>query len=203
SAEWTLARRGALPAVALDAIPAGAARALAVAEEALRGGTPGATAGAFAAAGRALGGRLGASFLDQAARFAAAARAPAAARACRRAAAKLERGGAGAGLARLRAAAEADRRGMAVKVDEVFETLPPGSALAQAVGRWAVALARQRGDAAGALDLIANLGGTTAAAARDRIDLELAADAPLDAASLARLREPAAAPAAAADLTRI
>ena len=90
SAEWTLARRGALPAVALDAIPAGAARALAVAEEALRGGTPGAAAGAFAAAGRALGGPVGAAFLDQAARFALAARDGASATAYRLAARKLD-----------------------------------------------------------------------------------------------------------------
>ena len=64
------ARRGALPAVALDAIPAGPARALAVAEEALRGGQPAAAATAFAAAGRALSGAMGVSFLELAARFA-------------------------------------------------------------------------------------------------------------------------------------
>ncbi|HEY4395690.1 MAG TPA: hypothetical protein VGP64_16580, partial [Polyangia bacterium] len=203
SAEWTLARRGALPAVALDAIPAGAARALAVAEEALRGGTPGAAAGAFAAAGRAFGGRLGAAFLDQAARFAAAARDAASATAYRLAARKVDPEGAAAPLVRLRAAAEADRRGVAAKVGELLAALPPGSALAQAVGRWAVALARQRGDATGALELLAGLGATTVAAARDRIDLEIATNVPLDEPSLARLRERATAPAAAANLTWI
>jgi hypothetical protein len=200
SAEWTLARRGALPAVTLDAIPAGAARALAVAEEALRGGTPGAAGGAFAAAGRALGGGLGAAFLDQAARFAVAARDGASATAYRLAARKLDPEAA-APLGRLRAAAEADRRSVAAKIGELAETLPHGSTLAQAVGRWAVGLARQRGDAAGALDLISSLDATTVAAARDRIDLEIATNAPLDAASLGTLRERATAPAAAATLT--
>jgi hypothetical protein len=203
SAEWTLARRGALPAVALDAIPAGGARALAVAEEALRGGAPGAAAGAFAAAGRALGGPLGAAFLDQAARFALASRDAASATAYRLAARKLDPEGATAPLGRLRAAAEADRRSVAARVGEAAGTLPPGSALAQAVGRWAVALARQRGDVTGALALIASLGANTVAAARDRIDLEIATAAPLDGPSVARLRESATAPAAAANFTWI
>ncbi len=200
SAEWTLARRGALPAVALDAIPAGAARVLAVAEEALRGDAPGAAAGAFAAAGRALGGSLGAAFLDQAARFAVAARDGASASAYRLAARKLDPAAPVGVLVRLRAAAEADRRGVAARVGELSSVLPRGSKLAQAVGRWAVALARQRGDAAGALTLCADLGATTVAAARDRIDLEIAAETTLDEASLVRLRQSATAPAAASNL---
>ena len=203
SAEWTLARRGALPAVALDAIPAGAARALAVAEEALRGGTPGAAAGAFAAAGRTLGGPAGAAFLDQAARFALAARDGASATAYRLAARKLDSGrddGAPRSPAggRRGGSALGRRAGRRGRGDAA-----PGSALAQAVGRWAAALARQRGDVAGALALIAGTGATTVAAARDRIDLEIATAAPLDGPSLARLRASATAPAAAANLTWI
>jgi hypothetical protein len=198
AAEWTLARRGALPAVALEAIPAGPARALAVAEEALRGGTPGPTAGAFAAAGRALGGAPGAAFLEQAARFAEAARDGAAAAGHRAGARKLV--DAPEPLARLREAARADARHAAGKVGELLAVLPPGSALALAVGRWGAALARRRGDAAGALALLSSLGQTTALA-RDRIDLEAAAAADLDPGSLERLRAAAVAPAASANLT--
>jgi hypothetical protein len=200
SAEWTLARRGALPAVAVDAIPAGTARALALAEEALRAGAPGPAASAFAAVGRGIGGRTGAAFLEQAARFAAAARDAASVSAYRLAARKLDPEGSVGVLGQLRAAAEADPRGVAAKVTELAAALPPGTAAAQAVGRWAVALARQRGDAGAALALVAGLGATTAATARDRIDLEVAAGVDLDEASLARLRQSATAPAAASNL---
>lgn len=203
SAEWTLGRRGALPAVAVEAIPAGPARALAVAEEALRGGAPGAAALAFAAAGRALRGPMGAAFLEQAARFSAAARDEAAAAAYRTGARKLGPTAEESPLGRLREAARADIRGAAVKVGELLAILPIGSGLSQAVGRWAAALARRRGDAAGALGILAGLGATTAAAARDRIDLEVATRIPLDEASVARLRALASAPAASANLTWI
>ena len=74
TAEWTLARGGKLPPVARQAIPAGPARALAQAEEALRVGAPGDVANALADAGRAVGGALGAALLDQAARCREAAR---------------------------------------------------------------------------------------------------------------------------------
>ena len=215
SAEWTLARRGALPAVAGDAIPAGAARALAVVEESLRGGTPAAAAAAFAAAGRALGGGFGAAFLDQAARFSVAASDAVSAAAYRTAARKLDptrNPTSGESLlGRLREAAWTERRGGGKSdkagkpgevsdLDEILAALPPGSALAQAVGRWAAARARRRGDVAGALALLTRLGATTAAAARDRLDLEVLASGVLDDESLARLRESATAPAAVANL---
>ena len=203
SAEWTLGRRGALPAVAVEAIPAGPARALAGAEEALRAGAPGAAALAFAAAGRALGGVMGAAFLEQAARFSVAARDEAAAAAYRTGARKLDPAAEESPLDRLREAARADARAAALKVGELLAALPTGSALGQAVGRWAAALARQRGDAAGALGLLVGLGATTAAAARDRIDLEVATRAPLDDASMNRLRASVSAPAASANLTWI
>ena len=203
AAEWTLARRGALPAVALDAIPAGPARALAVAEEALRGATPTAAAAAFAAAGRALSGGIAVAFLEQAARFADAARDPAAATAYRVAARKLAPAAAESPLARLREAARADARSAPAKASELLGTLPPGSALAQAVSRWAARLLRRRGDPAGALACLSSIEAPTLtlAAARDRLDLEVATGAALDPGSLARLRAAAAAPAAGANLT--
>jgi len=233
SAEWTLARRGALPAVAVDAIPAGAARALAVAEEALRGGTPAGAAAALAAAGRVLGGGFGAAFLEQAGRFSVVARDAASAASYRAAARKLDlktdlrtdptvNPTSGASLlGRLREVARLDARSAGTKtdrtgrigqvgqvgktgetgeLDQILAALPAGSAMAQAVGRWAAARARRRGDAAGALALMTGLGATTAAAARDRIDLEVLANRALDEASLARLRESSKAPAAAANL---
>jgi hypothetical protein len=59
SAEWTLARGGRLPPIARQAIPAGPARALAQAEEALRAGATGDLAAALAEAGRGHGRRAG------------------------------------------------------------------------------------------------------------------------------------------------
>jgi tetratricopeptide repeat protein len=223
SAEWTLARRGGLPAVALDAIPAGPARALAVVEEALRRGTPDGAATAFAAAGRALGGRFGAAFLEQAARFSVVARDAASATTHRTAARKLDPDRSAMSphglLGRLREAARTDRRGGtqlgrtgkigtsgkigddgSADLAQILAALPAGSALAQAVGRWAAARARRRGDPAGALALLTSLGATTAAAARDRLDLEVLSGGTLDEESLARLRERSRAPAAAANL---
>ena len=72
----------------------------------------------------------------------------------------------------------ANRTGKAAEttdLDQILAALPAGSALAQAVGRWAAARARRRGDPAGALALLTSLGATTAAAARDRLDLEVLA----------------------------
>jgi lipopolysaccharide biosynthesis regulator YciM len=209
SAEWTLARGGALPAVAVDAIPAGPARALAVAEEAFRGGAPAVAAAAFAAAGHSLGGSFGAALLEQAARFSVAARDGAAAAAFRTAARKIEPGypgpsaSASGQLGRLRDLAQTDPRAAAAMAGELMAALPAGSGLAQAVGRWAAALALRRGDSGGALALLTGLGTTTVAAARDRIDLEVAAGVALDGESLERLRTAATAPAAAATLAWI
>jgi hypothetical protein len=223
SAEWTLARRGALPAVAVDAIPAGAARALAVAEEALRGGTPAGAAAAFAAAGRVLGGPFGPAFLEQAGRFAVVAGDAVSAAAYRTAARKLDlktdpnpnSPSQGSIFGRLREAARIDPRGAGAKLDradktggsaeldQILAALPAGSALAQAVARWAAARARRRGDVAGALALLSGLAAPTAAAARDRVDLEVMAKVALDTASLSRLRASATAPAADANLSWI
>ena len=215
SAEWTLARRGALPAVAGDAIPAGAARALAVVEEALRGGTPAAAAAAFAAAGRALGGGFGAAFLDQAARFSVVASDAASAAVYRTAARKLDptrdpTSGESL-LGRLREAAWTERRGGGRSTRPASPARPPTSTRSWRRCRLALlwprrsAGGRRRGRAggetpAGALALLTGLGATTAAAARDRLDLEVLASGPLDDESLARLRESATAPAAVANL---
>ncbi len=220
SAEWTLARRGALPAVAVDAIPAGPARALAIVEEALGGRRPEGSAAAFAAAGRALGGRFGALFLEQAARLSVAARDAASAATYRIAARKLDPDrsptSAEGLLGRLRDAAWAERRGGGPKIDRttdrprnagtdadldpILAALPAGSALGQAVGRWAAARARRRGDPAAALALLSALGATTTAAAGNRIDQEILAGRALDDESLRRLRGSARVPAAAANL---
>ena len=210
SAEWTLARRGALPAVAVDAIPAGPARLLAVVEEALRSGRPAAVAAALAAAGRALGGGFGAAFLEQAARFSVVASDAGSAAGYRTAARKIDPNRSPTSgeslLGRLRDAAWTERRGGGGKktetadLEQILAALPAGSALGQAVGRWAAAGARRRGDPARALALLTGLRATTAAAARDRLDLEVLAHGALDDRSLARLRESATAPAAAANL---
>ena len=200
AAEWTLARRGALPAVALDALAAGPARTLALAEEALRGATPGGTAVALAAAGRALGGVVGAAFLEQAARFAVVARDAASAAAYRMAARRLDPDTPESPLARLRAAASADTRTAASRLAELGGELLPGSRLARAVARWGAALARRRGDTATAEAQLSAAGVETAAAARDRIDLDDATAAPLNAAALKRLHAAATSPAVTANL---
>ncbi len=57
-----------------------------------------------------------------------------------------------------------------------------------ALARWSAALASRTGDKKRAAALREGLAPVTTAAARDRIDQEAAAGAPLDAASLERLR---------------
>ena len=109
TAEWTLARGGKLPPVARQAIPAGPARALAQAEEALRVGAPGDVANALADAGRAVGGALGAALLDQAARCREAARDRVAAASERAEAVNLDPDAPPSLPARLRDAARAGR----------------------------------------------------------------------------------------------
>ena len=182
SAEWTLARRGALPAVAVDAIPAGAARALAVVEEALRGGTPVAAAAAFAAAGRLLGGRFGAAFLDQAARFSVVASDAASAAVYRTAARKLDPNrnptSSESLLDRLREAAWTDhRRGGKTKRRGGRPRTDPGGVaggVCSGPGRWPVggcggAAARRSGRGAGPADgARRDHGGGRARSARSR-----------------------------------
>jgi hypothetical protein len=203
SAEWTLARRGALPAVALDAMAPGPARTLALVEESLRGGKVSKVASALGAAGRAVGGTFGAALLQAAARFAAVGLDATSASAHEAAARQLDPNADGGLLGRLRDAARMDARGAAKIVAEVMASLPPASALARAVGRWAAALARQRGDIAAAGAIYAGLGPATAAAARDRIDFDLANGLALDEASLGRLRAAATTAVSAANLTWI
>jgi hypothetical protein len=203
AAEWTLARGGALPAVALDAISPGPARALAMVEDALRGGAAAKVATALAAAGRAVGGAFGAALLEQAARFAAVAPDASSSAAYRAAARKLDADGGSSVFARLLDAARAEARAASKALAEVVPALAPTSALTHAVGRWAAGLARRRGDDAAAGALYAKLDASTAAAARDRIDFEIATRAVLDDASLTRLRVGATSAVAAANLAWI
>jgi Tfp pilus assembly protein PilF len=201
AAEWTLAQRGALPAVAVDAIPAGPARALAMAEAALREGAA-ASGGALAAAGRAVGGAVGAALIEQAARVALTARDGAAASAYLAAARRLAPGEPGIPLAALGGAARANGKDAERRLAEILPTLPPASPLTDAVRRWAARLARDRGDVAAASTLLGE-GVASLATARDRLDLDAAAGSPLSAAALERARAGAASPAAAATLTWI
>ncbi len=217
SAEWTLARRGSLPATAVDAIPPGPARAVALAENALREGA-GAAAGALAAAGRALGApreagagtaatmagapAMGAAFIEQAARVALTARDANAASAYLAAARRIAPAEPGIALAALAGAARSSGRDAEKRLAEVLPGLPPGSPLTEAVRRWAAALARARGDVATARDFLAPEP-SGLAAARDRLDLDAAAGAPLSAAALERARAGAGSPAAAATLVGI
>ncbi|HEY5090293.1 MAG TPA: hypothetical protein VIK30_09990, partial [Polyangia bacterium] len=203
SAEWTLARRGSLPAVALEAMAPGPARTLALVEESLRGGKATKVASALAAAGRAVGGAFGAVLLQAAARFAAVGLDATSASAHEAAARQLDPTADGGLLGRLRDAARMDARGAAKIVAEVMASLPPASALARAVGRWAAALARRRGDIAAAGAIYAGLGSATAATARDRIDFDIANGLALDEASLGRLRTAATTAVSAANLTWI
>ena len=186
TAEWTLARGGKLPPVARQAIPAGPARALAQAEEALRVGAPGDVANALADAGRAVGGALGAALLDQAARCREAARDRVAASAERAEAVKLDPDAPPSLPARLRDAARADERKVQPLLDELGAG--PDGVLSTALARWSAAVATRLGDKKRAAVLREGLAPVTAAAARDRIDQEAANGAPLDPASLERLR---------------
>ncbi len=186
SAEWTLARGGKLPPIARQAIPAGPARALAQAEEALRAGATGDLAAALAEAGRGTGGALGAALLEHAARCREVARDRPGAAAERAEAAKLDPYAPTSMAARLRDAARADDRAALPLLDEISSG--PEGVLSMALARWSAALASRSGDKKRAAVLREGLAPVTAAAARDRIDQEAAAGAPLDAASLERLR---------------
>ena len=203
SAEWTLARSGRLPAIAREAIPAGPARTLARAEEALRAGASGAAdvAAALAEVGREVGGALGAALLEQAARFREAGRDRAGAAADRAAAGELDPPLPGEPLGRLRDAARADDRRARVILDSVAEGR--SGPLATALTRWRAAVAERGRDKQAAGELRATLEPLSAAAARDRIDHEVAAGLPLDAASLDLLRSGVTVPAGTAILTWI
>jgi lipopolysaccharide biosynthesis regulator YciM len=186
TAEWTLARGGKLPPIARQALPAGPARALAQAEEALRAGAPADVANALADAGRGMGGALGAALLDQAARFREVARDRIAATSERTEAARLDPYAPPALPARLRDAARADDRKAAPLLDELASA--PEGVLSTALARWSAAVATRVGDKKRAAALRGALAPVTVAAARDRIDQEAASGAPLDPAGVARLR---------------
>jgi len=186
SAEWTLGRGGKLPPVARQAIPPGPARALAQAEEALRAGTMGDLAAALAESGRGAGGALGAALLEHAARCREVARDRAGAASERAEAAKLDEFGGPSIAARLRDAARADDRAGLALLDAL--AAGPEGVLSTAIARWSATLASRIGDQARAGALRVGLSPVSAAAARDRIDHEAAVGAPLDAASLERLR---------------
>ena len=186
SAEWTLARGGRLPPIARQAIPAGPARALAQAEESMRGGAPADVANALAEAGRGIAGALGAALLEQAGRCREAARDRAGAGAERQQAARLDPHAAPAIAARLRDAARANDKAALALLDEIASG--PEGPLSMALARWRAALAVRLGDKERVATLREGLAPVTATAARDRIDEEAAAGAPLDPASLERLR---------------
>jgi hypothetical protein len=186
TAEWTLARGGKLPPIARQAIAAGPARALAQAEEAVRSGAAADVANALADAGRAMGGALGAALLDQAARYREAGRDRVAASAERAEAAKLDPYAPPSLPARLRDAARIDDRKAAPLLDEL--AAGPEGVLSTALARWSAAVASRIGDRPRAAALREGLAPVTAAAARDRVDQEAASGAPIDAASLERLR---------------
>ncbi len=214
SAEWTLARRGTPPAGALDAIPPGPARAIALAEAALREGAATA-AGALGAAGRALSaGRdqpedsgapatlaaIAAAFIEQAARVALTARDANAAAAYLAAARRLAPAEPGIPLAALGGAARATGRDAEKKLAEVLPGLPPGSPVTEAIRRWGAGLARARGDLTAARAFLDDEPAGLAAA-RDLIELDAALGARLMPAALERARAGAGSPAAAATLT--
>jgi Tfp pilus assembly protein PilF len=186
SAEWTLARGSRLPPVARQAIPAGPARALAQAEEALRAGAPANVAAALAEAGRGIGGALGAALHEHAGRSREAARDRAGAVGERLEAAKLDPFATPSLSGRLRDAARADDKTALALLDELASG--PEGALSMPLARWRAALAMRLGDKKRAAALREGLAPDTATAARDRIDQEAASGAPLDPASLERLR---------------
>jgi hypothetical protein len=186
TAEWTLGRGGKLPPIARQAIPAGPSRALAQAEEALRAGAPADVANALAEAGRAMGGALGAALLDHAGRCREAARDRVGAVVERTEAGKLDPYAPPSLPARLRDAARADERKAQPLLDEL--AAGPDGVLSAAIARWSAGVASRVGDKKRAAALREALAPVTAAAARDRIDQEAASGAPLDPASLERLR---------------
>jgi tetratricopeptide (TPR) repeat protein len=174
-AEWTLARRGSLdglegPAPAV--IPDGPARALAEAEMALLRGTPADAASPLEQAAFGAGGPVGAALMEAAAQFYEVAGDAATAAEQRFVAARMDPGGAPPPLGRLRDAARQDPGEAQETLLELRAQLPP-SALADAISRWAASLARARGDADRAREILAGTSGATPSAPliRDRLDL--------------------------------
>ncbi len=155
---------GVCPPLAVDAIPPGPARAIALAEAALREGAgppparwgPPAVRSALAASNRpapaapATPVAIGAAFIEQAARVALTARDANAAAAYLAAARRLAPAEPGIPLAALGGAARATGRDAEKKLAEVLPGLPAGSPVTEAVRRWGAGLARARGDLAAA-----------------------------------------------------
>jgi thioredoxin-like negative regulator of GroEL len=191
-AEWTLARRGVFDgaegerAPTLASIPDGPARALAAAELALLRGTPAEVAGALERAAFGAGAAVGAALLEAAARFHEVGGDAAAAAEQRFVAARMEAGGAAPPLGRLRAAARRPADEIEGELAEIRHELGP-SALGDAVARWAAAVARARGDAEAAREILADAAGPAPSAAllRDRIDLDLELGEAIEADTLA------------------
>jgi hypothetical protein len=191
-AEWTLARRGVFDgaegerAPTLASIPDGPARALAAAELALLRGTPAEVAGALEQAAFGTGAAVGAALLEAAARFHEVGGDAAAAAEQRFVAARMEAGGAAPPLGRLRDAARRPADEIEGELAEIRHELGP-SALGDAVARWAAALARARGDAEAAREILADAAGPAPSAAllRDRIDLDLELGEAIEADTLA------------------
>jgi tetratricopeptide (TPR) repeat protein len=197
--EWTLARTGALESLA--SIPDGPARALAQAEVALLRGTPPEVAGALEQAAFGAGGAVGASLLEAAARFHEVGGDVGAAAEQRFVAARMDAGKSGPPLGRLRDAARLPAEEIEAALAELRAELGP-TALADAVARWSASLARARGDAAAAREILASTAGPTPSAAlvRDRLDLDDEVGAPLDEDTLVRALSGATSPATSAVL---
>jgi tetratricopeptide (TPR) repeat protein len=202
--EWTLARGAALEggaAPSLESIPDGPARALAEAELALLRGTPAEVASALEQAAFGTGDAVGAALLEAAARFHEVGGDAAAAAEQRFVAARMDAGGAGPPLGRLRDAARLGPDEIEAALAELRAELGP-SALGDAVARWAEARARARGNGAAAREILAGAAGPTPSSAllRDRLDLDLELGVALDEDALTLLRERAPSSAAAAML---
>ena len=145
------------------------------------------SAAALAEAGRGMGGALGAALLEHAGR-------------CREVARDRRRRRRRAGRGREAGSVRADVDGRRACVTPRAPTIGPRwrcstrsssgpeGVLSMALARWSAALASRSGDKKRAAVLREGLAPVTMAAARDRIDQEAAAGAPLDAASLERLR---------------
>jgi hypothetical protein len=201
SAEWTLARGGKLAAGGAPGDPGGTgARA-----RASRGGASGGGAGRRGERARRRGTwdgrRARRALLDHAARCREAARDRVGATAERAEAAKLDPYAPPSLPARLRDAARVDDRKAVALVEELASG--PEGVLSNALARWSASLATRIGDKKRAARCARELAPVTAAAARDRIDQEAAAGAPLDPASLERLRSSMTGAAGAVVLTWI
>jgi hypothetical protein len=203
--EWALARRAALDGEgggpSLAAIPDGPARALADAELALLRGTPAEVAGALEQAAFGTGDAAGAALLEAAARFHEVGGDAAAAAEQRFMAARMHATGAAPPLGRLRDAARLPPADIEPELAEL-RALLGASALGDAVTRWAAGLARARGDADTAHEILASASGPAPSAAllRDRLDVALELGEPLDADTLALARATAPSAAVAASL---